>query len=231
MNTLLLLQQYQITNLYNTLIMYKSKEKNNMILEPLQGMIQIALLSRCKIGTKLTISENILYLQQPTLSQPINRWLNSDKKDDLYFLFPVIKKFIKWFSPTNNKKYISLELYNQIVSMAINGLTNLMKTYESSNNISVIQVINMYIELLSNKFMQNIDLSQDKLLEETHNIDDIFEKITSIYKPNLLNIVYNTLLMINDEKENIINYIDGLNLIMQKNNKDIQSWIKSNLLL
>jgi hypothetical protein len=226
MNTILLLQQYQITNLYNSLNIHKSKEKNNMIIEPLQGMIQLALLSNCKIGTKLTISENILYLQQPTITQPINRWLHSDKKDDLYFLFPVIKKFLKWFNPNNKKKYISEELYNQIITMSIKGLINLMKTYESTDNISVIQVINMYIELLSNK----VNISQS-LIDDKQDIDDIFEKITNIYKPHLLNIVYNTLLIIEEDKENVINYIDGLNQMMEKNNKEIQSWIKSKLLL
>jgi hypothetical protein len=228
MNTILLLQQYQITNLYNSFNIHKSKEKNNMILEPLQGMIQLALLCGCKVGTKLTIYDNILYLQQPTLTQPINRWLNSDKKDDLYFLFPVIKKFLKWFNPDNKKNYISAELYNQIITMSIKGLINLMKTYETTDNISVIQVINMYIELLSNK----VNISQS-LIDDKQDIDDIFEKITNIYKPNLLNIVYNTLLLIEEDKDNIniINYINGLNQIMEKNNKEIQSWIKSKLLL
>ena len=32
-----------------------------MILEPLQSMIQLALLSICPVGTKLRIKENILY--------------------------------------------------------------------------------------------------------------------------------------------------------------------------
>ena len=62
----------------------RQKDKIDMILEPLQAMIQLALLSICPIGTKLRIQENILYLQTPTITQSISRWYNSDKKDDLY---------------------------------------------------------------------------------------------------------------------------------------------------
>ena len=38
------------------------KEKSDMILEPLQVMIQLALLAYCPIGTKLSISENIFLI-------------------------------------------------------------------------------------------------------------------------------------------------------------------------
>ena len=43
------------------------KEKIDMILEPLQVLIQLAILSFLPIGTKMSISENILKLQQPTM--------------------------------------------------------------------------------------------------------------------------------------------------------------------
>jgi len=46
----------------------RQKDKIDMILEPLQAMIQLALLSICPIGTKLRIQENILYLQTPTIT-------------------------------------------------------------------------------------------------------------------------------------------------------------------
>ena len=104
--------------LYNYLSFYKypnGKDKINMVLEPLQAMIQLALLSLSPIGTKLTIQENILYLQSPNIIQPVSRWYNSDKKDDLYFLFQVIKRFIKWYNPIINKdSLMNEELYKLI---------------------------------------------------------------------------------------------------------------------
>ena len=41
------------------------KERSDMILEPLQVMVQLGLLSFCPIGTKVSVSENLLHLQQP----------------------------------------------------------------------------------------------------------------------------------------------------------------------
>ena len=40
------------------------KERSDMILEPLQVMVQLGLLSFCPIGTKVSVSENLLHLQQ-----------------------------------------------------------------------------------------------------------------------------------------------------------------------
>lgn len=232
MNTLLLLQQYQLTNLYNTLSFHKTKEKNHMVLEPLQAMINLALLSVCNIGTKLTIQENTLNLQIPSLFQPFNRWYNADKKDDLYFLFPVIKNYIKWYNPLNksSKSPIRKELYDLIIKMVIKGLKNLIKTYQFINNITVIHVINIYIELLQSNDIKDIDKS---IKDENINIDEIFEKIITIYEVKLLNIIENTLLILETEdNDNVINnYINGLNLIMKNQNKLIQTWIQSKLII
>ena len=56
-----------------------TKEKNDMILEPLQVMTQLSILSHCPIGTKLSIYNNILHLQRPTYWQGAYRWWNEDK--------------------------------------------------------------------------------------------------------------------------------------------------------
>jgi hypothetical protein len=128
MNNLFNFKSIQLYNLYNNLLFHKYKDKLDMILEPLQSMIQLAILSVKPIGTKLAIHENILYIQEPSIIQPINRWYNSDKKDDLYFLFQVIKRFIKWYNPENNNKILSSKLYNLICSMSLLGLDNLVKT-------------------------------------------------------------------------------------------------------
>jgi len=213
--------------LYNYLSFYKypnGKDKINMVLEPLQAMIQLALLSLSPIGTKLTIQENILYLQSPNIIQPVSRWYNSDKKDDLYFLFQVIKRFIKWYNPKINKDSIMTEeLYILIILMAIDGLNNLLKTYGSCDSNTVVQVISMYKEML--------ELNQHNLhkIEEV-NIDEVFENITKIYDITLLNMIYNIMLIIKKEDDMIIHtMIDGFNLLLCKNNKMIKEWIKVNL--
>ena len=45
----------------------KKKERSDMIFEPLQVMVQLALLAYCPVGTKVSVSDNILQLQFPTM--------------------------------------------------------------------------------------------------------------------------------------------------------------------
>ena len=206
-----------------------------MILEPLQSMLQLALLSICPVGTKLRIKENILYLQMPNIAQPIVRWYNADKKDDLYFLYAVIKRFITWYNPTlNNTSLMSMELYQLIITMSIEGLNNLFKTYTASDSNTVIHVIQMYKNLL--------EYNNDKIMIEDYivdgdknkiNIDEVFEKIITIYDENILSIIYFSLLQAQAETEynNKNNVIDGLNMILNKYNLIIKEWIQLNLVL
>jgi len=221
--------------LYNTFIYNKQKDKVDMILEPLQSMLQLALLSICPVGTKLRIKENILYLQMPNIAQPIVRWYNADKKDDLYFLYAVIKRFITWYNPTlNNKSMMSMELYQLIITMSIEGLNNLFKTYTASDSNTVIHVIQMYKNLL--------EYNNDKIMIEDYivdgdknkiNIDEVFEKIITIYDENILSVMYFSLLQAQTETEynNKNNVIDGLNMILNKYNLIIKEWIQLNLVL
>jgi len=224
-----------ISMLYNTFVYNKQKDKVDMILEPLQSMLQLALLSICPVGTKLRIKENILYLQMPNIAQPIVRWYNADKKDDLYFLYAVIKRFITWYNPTlNNKSMMSMELYQLIITMSIEGLNNLFKTYTASDSNTVIHVIQMYKNLL--------EYNNDKIMIEDYivdgdknkiNIDEVFEKIITIYDENILSVMYFSLLQAQSETEynNKNNVIDGLNMILNKYNLIIKEWIQLNLVL
>ena len=167
--------------------------------------------------------------------QPLSRWYNTDKKDDLYFLYSVIKRYIRWYNPTSNKKSpLSVELYQLITAMAIEGLNQLFKTYSSSDANTVIHVIQMYKNLL--------EYNNDKILLDEYivdaeknkvNIDEVFERIISVYDPNILQVVYHTLLLIKQENnDNIQSHnIDGLNSILSKYNIAIKEWIKLNLIL
>jgi hypothetical protein len=351
MSSLITFAPNQLKYLYTYFYPIKQKDKLDMILEPLQAMIQLSLLSVCPIGTKITIQENILYLQHPSIIQPISRWYKSDKKDDLLFLFQVIRRFIKWYNPLNNNKIlnsptntnrsissnistpnttpvytsinksqhnnnaqnsknkkgnnsnisndnnitpscsplalstnasssinqinnisldngnyiqnqidnkdneyyknyeennnlpngiysknklvnnISVELYKLIVNMAIKGLDNLLKTYGTSENNTIIQVIYMYKNILQTNDNVDVDKIFSENGEKSINMDEIFINITKLYDNTFIDMIYNILLLINKEidENNIINFIDGLTLLMSKNNNLIQSWIKVNL--
>lgn len=235
MNSILSFNTIPIKDIYNSLIHSKPKDKADMILEPLQSMIQLALLSVLPVGTKIAIEENILSLQLPSITQPISRWYNINKKDDIYFLYQVIKRFIQWYNPViNNKSPLNHDLYKNIIKMSIGGLNNLLKTYNSSASNALIQVVSMYKNIL-----ESDEKDYEKLLpkvDKNHphgNIDEVFQNIIELYNNNIIEIISNCLIILQkeDSLENINNYINGLNSIMCKNNKDIQSWIKVKLML
>ena len=231
MNTILTnITPTQIKTLYNSLFYKSSKDKTDMVLEPLQAIVQLAILSLCPIGTKLTIQENILYLQQPNVIQPISRWYNADKKDDLLFLFQVIRRFIKWYNPRNNTNSpISIELYRLIVGMAVQGLDKLIKTYSSIDCNTITQVVNMYKNLLQTQDNQDID----KLFSDNGlNMDEVFQRIISLYNEMTINIINNFLLLISNETDDdcLFDFIEGFNLIIKKTNTMTKNWIKENLI-
>jgi hypothetical protein len=223
-----------IASIYQSLTATKVKDKVDMILEPLQAMVQLALLSICPIGTKIRIQENILQLQSPNLIQPIARWYYADKKDDVYFLYGVIKRYLKWYNPQVNKKSpMTPELYQLVTEMAMEGLNQLFRTYSSSDSNTVIHVIQMYKNLLEynhDKIMADefVDAEKGRI-----NIDEVFEKIIQIYDSTFLNMLHNTLVLVRAEEDGInrMYMMEGLNLILYKTTKGIRDWIKVNLTL
>jgi hypothetical protein len=235
MNTLLSLAPTQLKNIYNNFIQTKIKGKQNIILEPLQVMVQLALLSFCPIGTKITINNNILSLQPPTIAQPINRWFNYDKKDDIYHLFQVIKRFIKWYDNTNH--IINNMFYNILVEQSKKGLDNLIKTYQNCEMLTIIPVLNMYKDLLNtcdvNKVHPEEKTDIIEISEINKNIDQIFFNISTIYTKEIIDVIFHILQLLKKETNLSIveNYIDGLNMILLNINNKITTWINDNLII
>ena len=175
------------------------KEKSDMILEPLQVMIQLALLAYCPIGTKLSISENILHLQLPSWSQGVTRWYMKDNKDDLYYLFQAIRRYYLWYKPD------SCVIYEKILSTAIKGIQKLIKTYENTDKISIRHTLTLYTNILS---LESPELFKETM-EDSVNLDSVFENITKLYNNKILSIVYNSLLILDTSGENEINHVSN----------------------
>ena len=199
----------------------KKMERSDMILEPLQVMVQLSLLAYCPIGTKVSVADNILQLQFPTMFQGVWRWYNKDGKDDLYYLFHAIRRYYKWYKSQNNK------IFSFILHEAIKGLKNLMITYEKSNQTSIIHTLKLYKNVLG---MEAPDLFKENT-EETINIDKVFENIKDIYDQKHLKVIYNILQLCNgiDNMEEQKHMVDGLLSILIPTNERIRMWIRENL--
>jgi hypothetical protein len=213
----ILLEPTNIKNIYETFKGH-SKEKHDMILEPFQVMVQLALLSFSPIGTKISISNNILTLQLPTVSQGIIRWYNSDSKDDLYYLFHAVRRFYKWYRDRNTI------IFKYILTLAKKGLERLIKTYTNSNKDSITHMLILYKALL--------DVNTSEMFDEDYcEIDKVFNTICELYDTKMLNIIYNILQNIEGEENEDFkqHYINGLQILLIPINIRIRVWIQENL--
>ena len=287
---------FQAGVIYNMLISGK-KERFDIILEPLQAFIQLALLSFTPIDSKLNIYNNILYIQIPGWKQSIIRTYYSDSKNDLFFLFNVIKRFntfykhIKYINNDNTNLFILLkELSNK-------GIDNLLQTYKQTDNPALLHTLNIYKEILNKQDNQNliinnndndndndndidndndndnddnksisklfskqlsiqpntsqlspvsshslsphtarsvtpsVSLSQLPSIAQSSNIDidNVFINITKLYTEYDLLIIFNTLQLLQTNPNNYIEYMEGLNKILEPINKQIKKWIVDNI--
>ena len=69
--------------------------------------------------------------------------------------------------------------------------------------------------------------SIDNLVD--NNIDAVFVKITVLYAQEDFTIIYNTLLKIQNDAQYYLNYVDGLNKILEPVNIRIKKWIDDNI--
>ena len=198
------------------------KERSDMILEPLQVMIQLGLLSHCPVGTKVSVADNLLHIQQPTYLQGVWRYWNKDNKDDLYYLFHAIRRYYKWYKPQNTK------IFNYILALAIKGLSRLIETYsKDTDKSSITHTLSLYKNVLE---LENPDLFKNAE-KDAVNIDNVFEKIVDIYDDRLLKAVFNILKLLNDEQnnENKQRYLKSIGHMLSPTNILLRKWIHDKL--
>jgi hypothetical protein len=137
--------QTTIQILYKTVTGNKKKERFETILEPLQALIQIALLAYYPTGSKLTIQNNILHIQPPSYSQSVTRWYNNDTQEDLFYLFNIFCRFKKFYTDI---KVEHTKLFELLIHLAKNGINNLIRTYNQTDKTHVLHTLQMYKNML-----------------------------------------------------------------------------------
>merc|ERR1711991_356318 len=163
------------------------------------GMVQLALVSHCPTGTKVSVSDNILHIQRPTWSQGLVRWYKNDNKDDLYYLFHAIRRYYIWYKIQDNK------IFNFILKKAILGIDKLIETYKKTDRQSILHTLNLYKNILD---LDNTELFKDEK-EHTITMDGVFKNIVGIYNEKILRVINNTLKLLDDEtlEENKEHYL------------------------
>jgi len=276
--------QTTIQLLYKTISGNKKKERFETILEPLQALIQIALLSYYPIGSKLTIQNNILYIQAPSYSQSVTRWYNNDTQEDLFYLFNIFCRFKKFYMDI---KVGHTKLFELLISLAKNGINNLIRTYNQTDKTHVLHTLQMYKNMLDGATNHNYHAAavtspitiqesipanahaharSDNYTNEKHNekhkknkiprheenmnesdiekqlknkeitnsvpdvdMDTIFIKISELYTDEVFQIIYSTLIEMERDDTNYMDYANGLNMMLHPINIRIKKWIDENI--
>ena len=216
-----LVKKYKHKKRGNYMDLTTRKERSDMILEPLQVMVQLALLSESPIGTKVSVSDNILQLHPPSYLQGVWRWYNSDGKDDLYYLFHAIRRYYKWYKSEDNK------IFNHILSSAVKGIEKLIITYSAAEQTAITHTLALYKNVLS---LESPDLFKDAS-DDAINIDTVFKNIVNEYDDRLLKAVFNILKLLNDEQnaENKQRYLRCVDHMLAPTNILLRKWIHDKL--
>ena len=249
--------------LYSRFLSSKKKERFEIILEPLQAILQLSLLSVTPLDTKINIYNNILYIQTPTWKQSISRTYNNDSKNDLFFLFSAISRFNKFYDYLTTIGNNETNLFSLLIDMSKRGIDNLLQTYKQTDNPALLHTLIIYKNILDQNPLHLSDLNNETINDSSsnlnnsdefnstinyeelysnsnsnnnlinspnqNNIDNVFINIRNLYSTNELNIIFNTLLLIQKNPNHYLDYIYGLNYILEPINKQIKNWITDNI--
>jgi hypothetical protein len=220
---------------YNLFKRDKKKERFDIILEPLQAITQLALLSFCPKGSKLTIANNLLAIQPPYWGQGIWRSYNQDGKEDLYFLFNAIIRFNKFYSYLQEESEEYSSLFFLLVQLSKAGIDKLLQTYASTEQPALLHTLQLYRNLLDKPALFSGEESEipqtDKAdkIGKAHNINDVFISIRDLYNSHELILLYQTLKLLEINPEKYDTYIKGINTLLSPVHEQIQKWIVDNI--
>ena len=119
---------------------------NLFILDPLSVIIKLAIISYKPIGTKLAISNNLIYIHEIGYFQPLVRYIYNFDKTDLNFLYNPIEFACKKYL---NEIFVSkFPNITKLFDCSLKGINNLIETYKNSP-ISIL-CLNYYSSLILN---------------------------------------------------------------------------------
>lgn len=219
-------------NLYHLFKNDKRKERFDIILDPLQALTQLSLMAFCPKGSKLTIANNLLFIQTPGWIQGVLRSYNNDKRDDLFFLFNAIIRFNNFYAylKTSEKKD-DRTLFELLIKYGKRGIDNILQTYSNVDQPALLHTLQLYRTLLDNPdlIIKETTSSVSNNENSKKNIDEVFIKIRELYSHSDRSIICNILLLIEKHPEHYETYIQGMNNCMEPVNIQIKKWINDNI--
>lgn len=173
-------------------------ENDKFILDPLSVIIKLAILSKKEVGSKISIYNNILYIQDLGVFQPLIRYIFKNNKIDIPYIYnPIYYACNHFLSESIIKSNPNIK---KIFINAQKGLELLIATYKEHTIIT--HTLNYYNYIIESHLSGKVD---DKLFvkdsySEFYN-SSILKSLNSIWNNEKIKIVLNLIEFINNEKE------------------------------
>jgi len=133
--------------LYKNMISFyqNSNTQKNLILEPLCCLIKLILLQFKEKGTKLSVSNNSIYYNEPSFGQGLMRHIYGDCREDLHNIYHPLLKAVEWYP---------LEEYKSYYEECKKGFELLIEVYD--DNTTIHHTLSHYISIVEGQNQQKI---------------------------------------------------------------------------
>ena len=191
--------------LYNNMISYYQHKNThkNLILEPLCCIIKLILLQFKEKDTKISVSDNSLYFNEPSYGQGLVRSLYGDCREDLHNIYHPLIKSIEWYP---------IEKFTIYYEECKKGLQLLLEVYD--DNTTIHHTISHYISIIEGK--------NDKEVTETN---PIIDNLKDFWKPEEINAINELLNLILKNIEKDV-YLKCLENIVEEKEKKVNEYIE-----
>tara|TARA_B100000787_G_scaffold170083_1_gene163894 strand:+ start:6705 stop:7361 length:657 start_codon:yes stop_codon:yes gene_type:complete len=202
--------------LFSSLFGNSKQNTKYFIIDPFTCMVRLAILSFKPKGTKISIIDNMIKYNDPTILQGTIRWTQGDNRDDLHNLYRPITKAIEWYNLDDEK-------IQHIFNLSSKGIDNLMNSY--TGNSTVHHSLVYYKTIID----ENLKEEKEHPSPKEENYNKIYTELKSLWNKNEINIINDILSEMehktDDDKQSLINAIDSIINIKEKR---VQSIIKKN---
>ena len=191
--------------LYNNMITYYQHKNThkNLILEPLCCIIKLILLQFKEKYTKISVSDNSIYFNEPSYGQGLVRSLYGDCREDLHNIYHPLIKSIEWYP---------IEKFTIYYEECKKGLQLLLEVYD--DNTTIHHTISHYISIIEGK--------NDKEITETN---PIIDNLKDFWKPEEINAINELLNLILKNIEKDV-YLKCLENIIEEKEKKVNKYIQ-----
>ena len=188
-----------------------NKNKNDT-LDPLSVIIKLFIYGYKPVGTKISISNNKIVIQENGVFQSTIRSVFRDSKNDINIIFfPIIFACKYYLSEESKKKYLSL--FNKL----LDSFDKLKETYQGNEIIyNIDQLKNIVISFIEkndfdpNTILPNYDSAGGKIKQ------DIYNHLNSVWTSRRINVIFGYIdeILETTSIELICNLVNSLNIYM-----------------